>query len=162
MTVLLNEPTRVSVALTGEDMARLGITYDTIGAAAPRARRAILSVFDEACRRAGVVPRLDGGLLVETLPGSRSGCILIFSARQTRDKRYYCRINDTDSFLDCVSRLRSETLRAEAYLYRDAYYIFPRGDAPGFPFSEYGEVSADESGLALARLAEFGRRLNIG
>ncbi|MBR5427678.1 MAG: hypothetical protein IK118_04970 [Clostridia bacterium] len=162
MTVLLQNQTRVSVALTGEDMARLGITYDSLDPTAAGTRRAIIAVFDEACRQTGARPQIDGGFLVETLPGCRSGCILIFSARDGIENGCICRVQTADAFLDCLSILKSRDLFYEAYFWRGNYYVCFRGAANEAFFSEYGSVSTDPLGLRRARLAEYGKRLNIG
>ena len=158
MTVLLRSPSRLSVVLTGEDMARLGVTYDGFDPAS--ARRAVIAVLDETCG-AEAVDFLRNGLTVETLPGRENGCIIVISAGTEPTEGYICLFPDRDAFLDCAGVLIPFPGEAELYRSENRFFLF-FGDPALLPvLTEYGEVLRDRGGYALARIREYGEKMNF-
>lgn len=162
MTVLLQSPRRISVALTGEDMAKLGITYENMDLAAAETRRAFFAVLDEACRGSGVCPRPEDGLLVESLPCEKSGCILIFSYAEKSSRGAVCRFDSVDDLLDCICCLPELGEAAELYLYQGDPVLLLQDPSLCAVLCEYGEIAADVDGDLRARVGEFGERLELG
>ena len=158
MTVLLRSPSRLSVALTGEDMARLGVTYDGLDPAT--ARRAAISVLDEAS--GADAPRmLRYGLTVETLPGRENGCIIVISVGREPPEGFICLFRDENALLDCADIISSLSGKAELYRIGEKYCLYFRDPALLPALSEYGDAARDRGGYALARLREYGGRLNF-
>ncbi len=160
MNILTSDARRLSVALTGEDMRRLGITYAGLDPAKSATRRAILTVLDRAREARSSAPAFDAGLTIESLPCADDGCILIFSRREKNSRRFLCRVKDADAFLDCLRLCGEPAAGLCAYRLQGEYYLSFDACAAREALCEFGDVLPDD-GVLRARLDEYGERLKI-
>lgn len=164
----------LKVWLSEEDLAELGLTFESLDYEDPITRDAMKILLTAARKETGF--QAEGGLMVEALPVD-GGCLLLFTPaenrRRTRMKRavgpYVYELDNADQLLGMARSLG----RAAAPLTGSSLYAFGRGYRlvlyPAAPLARgVGDLldefarRAGEGDAAAAFTAEHGRPLAVG
>lgn len=122
------------VELSGEEMEKLHITYDSLNDSSEKTQIALKSLL---CR-IDADKRLSRGekVIVEAMPTENGGCFFIFTFTYSKKKRYKVKRNDVplvfqsdnlNDFLDFISALKKNIKQqqtCEAYKLKNDYFLF--------------------------------------
>ncbi len=181
MKIHAPQENRIVVELSRSDMTELDITYEEMDYGNIETRRVIWTLLDRA--RQTLCRDIDpsGKLLIETVPTPDGGCVLCFTVLQREagassprmlrihkeSTRLLYRFRTLDDLTDCACRIRCTgiPLRAQLYVWKDAYFLLIDGLLPPRSIrsllSEYGTLCPQES-FRLSVLREHGKLLADG
>lgn len=78
MNIKLLHKHKLQITLTAQDLAQLGITYESLDYVDPKTRKAITRLLERAQEETGFSPQ-GCKLLIEAYPLSRGGCVVCFT-----------------------------------------------------------------------------------
>lgn len=145
------------VELSGDEMEKLHITYDSLNDSSEKTQIALKSLL---CR-IDAEKRLSKGekVIVEAMPTENGGCFFIFTFTYSKKKRYKVKKNDVslifqtdnlDDFLDFISVAKKNVNNqqtCEAYKLKNNYFLFvpDENELINRLVQEYGEKSKNIS-----------------
>ncbi len=156
------------IELTGDEMEKFHITYDTLNDSNENTQNALKRLL----QKVDADNRVSKGesVVVEALPTDNGGCFFIFTFTKPVKKRYRVKKNDfslifkaecLNDFLDFISTAKNSMNIAEkchAYEMENSYYLFiPKTDSRiSAVVSEFGIISRNTD---YERLKEYGKSL---
>lgn len=155
----------LSLLLSDEELARLGLTFEELDHQSPKTRRMLRTLLQLARRKAGYAPK--GALLVEALPLA-GGCLLLVSPKEsplpqaTTPTVFW--VTDGDALLQIAAGApAAHPLGESSSLYRgrDGFWLVIYGGVIAPILWECGKELADGA-TAAAIAAEHGEPLFIG
>lgn len=141
------------VELSGDEMEKFHITYESLNNSSEKTQIALKSLLS----RIDTEKRLSKGekVIVEAMPTENGGCFFIFTFTYSKKKRYRVKRNDVslifrtdnlDDFLDFIS-IAKKNIRhqqvCEAYKLKNNYFLFvpDKNEMLNRFVDEYGEKS---------------------
>ncbi|MGN0570296.1 MAG: hypothetical protein ACI4N4_07335 [Candidatus Fimenecus sp.] len=161
----------VLVELSGEEMKRFNITYDTLESDEHTERVIRTILKDIPCDK---YPRRDK-IIVDALPADNGGCFFIFTFPQAKKRRYRVKkqeiptvfeMENADDFLDFLSAAKNtmpKNIQCPVYRIENSFYlVFPNSVSEyGHLLGEFGKISSAHTAASICERGKHMGFINI-
>lgn len=122
MNMHLESPARLVLDLSSGDLARLGLTYQTISYTSPATRMALQHLLADAAEKTGFDPE-NGKLLIEVFPAPDLGCTIRFTRLDSKRLRRVEEGVRLYEFQNCESMMAAMEQLCAAGLFGGSLYV---------------------------------------